>query len=89
MTATLAMMLSFTLVAQDRKERPSGLFGYGSTSASETSGLFTLNRNETEIDEVEIEFEDFGETVPIGNGLFLLFTTSVSYAMLKRKEEKR
>lgn len=86
MTAIIAMLLNLTLVAQDQKGRPGGLFG--SYSLSETNGLF---RNARELNEIEGEIvnEDFGESTPLGNGIICFVTASVGYALLKRKEDKK
>ena len=52
----------------------------------ETSGVFSHRNTQTT---GVINNQIFGQSVPVGSGVFILLAASAGYAALKRKEEKK
>ena len=90
LSLAMAAAISLPLVASAQE----GLFQrgvsdetYSSTmNEKETSGVFSHRNTQTT---GVINNQIFGQSVPVGSGVFILLAASAGYAALKRKEEKK
>ena len=76
------LFLSTSLSAQEQNNRQGGLFGQQNTSENAERGL--MNRSNVS---GSLNNQAFGQNVPIGSGLLVLFGAAASYAIIKKKED--
>ena len=62
-----------------------GIIGEANSQNENSSFLGHRSQETTGI----INNQTFGQELPIGNGVFLLFVAGVSYAILRRKEDEK
>lgn len=72
------LLLSTSLSAQEQ----GGLFSRGNTTDFTERGL--MNRSEVS---GGLNNQAFGQDVPLGSGLLILFGAAVGYAIIKKKED--
>lgn len=76
------LLLSTSLFAQEQNNRQGGLFGQQNTSENTERGL--MNRSNVS---GGLNNQAFGQNVPIGSGLLVLFGAAAGYAIIKKKED--
>jgi hypothetical protein len=76
------LFLSASLSAQEQNNRYGGLFGRGNITEYTERGL--MNRDNVS---GGLNNQAFGQDVPLGNGLLILFGVAVGYAIIKKKED--
>ena len=78
----VGLFLSTSLSAQEQNNRQGGLFGQQNTSDNTERGL--MNRSNVS---GGLNNQAFGQDVPLGNGLLILFGVAAGYAIVKKKED--
>lgn len=78
----VGLLLSTSLFAQEQNNRQGGLFGYENTTENTERGLMNRSTISGGLDN-----QAFGQNVPIGNGLLVLFGAAVGYAIIKKRED--
>ena len=76
------LFLSASLSAQEQNNRQGGLFGHENTTESTERGL--MNRSTVS---GGLDNQAFGQNVPVGSGLLILFGAAAGYAIIKKKED--
>ena len=76
------LFLSASLSAQEQNNRQGGLFGHENTPESTERGL--MNRSTVS---GGLDNQAFGQNVPVGSGLLILFGAAAGYAIIKKKED--
>ena len=76
------LFLSTSLSAQQQNNRQGGLFSHENTTENIERGL--MNRSTVS---GSLNNQAFGQNVPIGSGLLILFGAAAGYASIKKKED--
>lgn len=76
------LFLSANLSAQEQNNKQGGLFGHENTPKNTERGL--MNRNTVS---GGLNNQAFGQNVPLGSGLLVLFGAAAGYAIIKKKED--
>lgn len=76
------LFLSASLSAQEQNNRQGGLFGQENTTENTERGL--MNRSNVS---GGLNNQAFGQNVPLGSGLVVLFGVAIGYAIIKKKED--
>lgn len=76
------LFLSTSLFAQEQNNRQGGLFGHENTTENTERGL--MNRSTVS---GGLDNQAFGQNVPLGSGLLVLFGAAAGYAIIKKKED--
>ena len=79
---TTGLFLSTSLFAQEQNNRQGGLFCQQNTFENTERGL--MNRSNVS---GGLNNQAFGQNVPIGSGLLILFGAAAGYAIIKKKED--
>lgn len=82
LTMAVGLFLSTSLFAQEQNNRQGGLFSQQNTSENTERGL--MNRSTVS---GGLNNQAFGQNVPLGSGLFILFGAAAGYAIIKKKED--
>ena len=80
----VAMMLPASAMAQKTTERPGGLFGL-----NDQSGTSLLHRTEEVELDLNVGFQTFQNTAPLGSGIVILIGAGLGYVALKKKEDEQ
>ena len=76
------LFLSTSVFAQEQNNRQGGLFGHKNTTENTERGL--MNRSNVS---GGLNNQAFGQNVPVGSGLLVLFGAAAGYAIIKKKED--
>ena len=76
------LLLSTSLSAQEQNNRQGGLFGHENITENTERGL--MNRSNVS---GGLDNQAFGQNVPLGSGLLVLFGAAAGYAIIKKKED--
>ena len=82
MAIVAMLLLSTSLFAQEQNNKQGGLFSRGNTADYTERGL--MNRSNVS---GGLNNQAFGQDVPLGSGLLILFGAAAGYAIIKKKED--